>query len=300
MERHFHRQRSILNQRHNPTGLQSLVSKYFSIPRIFKRLKIDRGEMHILCIYPHFRSGLRGPYYLSGPGGIYIVVTSGECHRLTHLVLFGGANSTGVKLEGEDQVKLKYLVAAITASRSSRKSTYVTWPRFFMRETAAAPISWSKPSWPIGSSCMSCSTDQKMGQPVRLPLGNPDSQRREILFGSLVPRIPLRKARRLRRKYPPKRRVNMMWSRIRTPALYRCSYRRFHVIAPKLMLFPAMVTEEVMDSQRKTKSSGSGKPRAWRWLNVKPLANESQINVLADKKNFSYRPLLSLEIWGSQ
>lgn len=34
-------------------------------------------------------------------------------------------------LEGNDQVKLKNLTIAMIASKSSRKSTYITWQRFF-------------------------------------------------------------------------------------------------------------------------------------------------------------------------
>lgn len=42
-------------------------------------------------------------------------------------------NAIGINLEGEDQVKLKNLIAAMAYSRSSRKLIYATWVRFFDR-----------------------------------------------------------------------------------------------------------------------------------------------------------------------
>lgn len=48
------------------------------------------------------------------------------------LPLFGEANSNEIVLEGENQVKLKYLTAAMTILRSSGKSTSITWLRFFI------------------------------------------------------------------------------------------------------------------------------------------------------------------------
>lgn len=37
----------------------------------------------------------------------------------------------GIVLKEEDQVKVNHLTSTVTASRSSRKSTYGTWMRFF-------------------------------------------------------------------------------------------------------------------------------------------------------------------------
>lgn len=45
--------------------------------------------------------------------------------------MFGEADAMGIGLEGEDQVTLKYLMIAMSALRSSSKSSYITWLRFF-------------------------------------------------------------------------------------------------------------------------------------------------------------------------
>lgn len=50
--------------------------------------------------------------------------------RLPVLPMFGDVNAMGVALEGEDEVKLCYLTSAMTASRTSDKSIYVTSIRF--------------------------------------------------------------------------------------------------------------------------------------------------------------------------
>lgn len=41
---------------------------------------------------------------------------------MTILAMFGEANIMGIVLEEEDHMKLKYLIEAMIASRSSRKS----------------------------------------------------------------------------------------------------------------------------------------------------------------------------------
>lgn len=45
--------------------------------------------------------------------------------------MFGEANAIDIILEEENKIKLKYLAATMIASRSSRKSTYATWLRFY-------------------------------------------------------------------------------------------------------------------------------------------------------------------------
>lgn len=47
------------------------------------------------------------------------------------------------------------------------------------------------------------------------------------------------------------------------------------------MEFPALVIEVVtlMDDSKTTKISGPYKPRTWRWLNMKPLANKSLVKL---------------------
>lgn len=47
----------------------------------------------------------------------------------------------GMVFEEEDQVKMKYLTASITASRSSRKSTDTTCQRFFYEFDGAVQTS---------------------------------------------------------------------------------------------------------------------------------------------------------------
>lgn len=56
---------------------------------------------------------------------------------LTHLPLFNEANPMEIVLDGDNQLKLKYLLATITALRSSEKSTYATWLRFFHERDAS-------------------------------------------------------------------------------------------------------------------------------------------------------------------
>lgn len=74
--------------------------------------------------------------------------------------------------------------------------------------------------------------------------------------------------------------------------IWRCNTRRlqiivnFHhgevlVIVPKTTKFPCMVTKEVAltNGLKKTKASGTFKPRAWRWLNSKPLSIKSLMKI---------------------
>lgn len=52
-----------------------------------------------------------------------------------------------------------------------------------------------------------------------------------------------------------------------------------------------MVTEEDTGRQlKKSKPSNMHEPRAWRWLDLKPLASESQTKVIDKETNFCIRP----------
>lgn len=53
-----------------------------------------------------------------------------------------------------------------------------------------------------------------------------------------------------------------------------------------------MVMEEVLlvDDSKKMKASHTHKPRAWRWLNMKPLASKSLVKVLGKEENFCFHP----------
>lgn len=67
-------------------------------------------------------------------------------------------------------------------------------------------------------------------------------------------------------------------------------WERFPTIVSKLIEFLTVVTKEVMQANdsKKIKSSGTHKPRAWRWLNTKPLASKS-LKVMDKKESFCSR-----------
>lgn len=50
---------------------------------------------------------------------------------LTYLPLFGRENTMAIVLDTNNQVHLKYLMMVMTASRSSKKSTYTTRLLFY-------------------------------------------------------------------------------------------------------------------------------------------------------------------------
>lgn len=54
--------------------------------------------------------------------------------RLAMMPIFEEASIVGAVLEEESGVKLRYLTFLMTASRTSRKSTYVTWLSFDERD----------------------------------------------------------------------------------------------------------------------------------------------------------------------
>lgn len=66
-----------------------------------------------------------------------------------------------IELEEEDQVKLKYLVRVMIASRSSRKSNYATRLQYF--DEGERSDFTVKASWLNGFPGSSCPTDQRMG-----------------------------------------------------------------------------------------------------------------------------------------
>lgn len=55
----------------------------------------------------------------------------GGCGLVDSTASFWRSQSIVDPSEGEDQIKLKYNTDAMIASRSSGKSTYATWLRFF-------------------------------------------------------------------------------------------------------------------------------------------------------------------------
>lgn len=57
----------------------------------------------------------------------------GGCSRVTHLLLLSNATIVGIELDEGALPKMKYVLAAMTSSRLSGKSTYVSWLRFFYR-----------------------------------------------------------------------------------------------------------------------------------------------------------------------
>lgn len=65
----------------------------------------------------------RDPYYRYGLGEF---TSTSKDAVISLLSLFGEANSMGIFLKEEDQIKLKFLMAMMTASKSSRKPTYAT------------------------------------------------------------------------------------------------------------------------------------------------------------------------------
>lgn len=67
-----------------------------------------------------------------------------DVNQLSQLLLFGEVNGMGIVPSEEEQVELKYLMVAMTAMRSSRKSTYATLLRFFGEGMVATLILWSR------------------------------------------------------------------------------------------------------------------------------------------------------------
>lgn len=71
-------------------------------------------------------------------------------------------NAMGMVVKGEDEEKLRYLTSAMTASRSSRKSTYETWLGFSMKRRAAGAGALSSHSCPTGCLGLSCCVARRM------------------------------------------------------------------------------------------------------------------------------------------
>lgn len=50
------------------------------------------------------------------------------------------ATTMGIKLEERDEMKMEFLVAALTTSKLSGNSTYATWLQFLIRKMTTIPI----------------------------------------------------------------------------------------------------------------------------------------------------------------
>lgn len=58
------------------------------------------------------------------------------------LPLFGEANIVGIVLDEDDQVKVKYLIAARATSRMSGKLTYLNWLQFLDEGDDGRSATW--------------------------------------------------------------------------------------------------------------------------------------------------------------
>lgn len=204
--------------------------------------------------HPHLRCSL---------GRVHLNFRGCEAHLPSYV---WQGETMQILLEEEDQVKLKYLITTMIASRSSRKSTYAIWWEILMK---AMEIDWTsllRYSWLIGCRNTCFYRTRGWANFLCLPSSNLGREGNKLTLaplylGSLYALLDeyARNITRVTGRYD-------MVMQLDSSSLRVFIWERFPLISPKATEFPAGVMEEV------TPADGSNKMKPFRMEVVKPEA----------------------------
>lgn len=193
------------------------------------------------------------------------------CGEAVHAASIWLSPYCGFILEKDNQVKLKCLAAAMAASRMSRKSTYTTWLRIFMRGMVVGVATWWRPSWRTCSPGTWCQVARRKVWTRIYSFGHLDHEGGSSRAGPDPSRVFARLAGQMCQQCGP---INgEVWcGHIRRLVLLQMFlWEQLSILALNSMEYPDGLMEETMflDGFRRMRPSNTHKPRAWRWLNAK-------------------------------